>query len=664
MRGTRRIFLLRASAGAAGAALHALAARAAGRRRKKKPAGPRPLFQDRFRRGDRNGWGAPWLNQRYGRHAVVKGHKGVYRLPASETSMSYRPNPVLVLDHDVAALDLRATIGRSNPTGRMGLVARAVGYADYYACYLTGSSNSLRIVRCGYYNERGFAKKSLPFPPAAKYRMRFEVKGRGPVQLRAKAWPEGQPEPAEWTVSVLDSSKSAIVERGAFGLFFAHATDGRGCTFRTSEVVAWSGHKKSVSRPEITYALAGAPKDRVARVVAKTAVPASVTFQYGPEPTLTQSVTTVAAARTDGRSGTTSAALDLSFFAPGTAVYWRAVARRGSARVEGPTSSFKTAPAEGIPVRFAFGACSRWNATPRTSFEQIRRRLPDFFLHQGDLGYVSYRSIAHSPDCYQDHWTRMILDPHFKNMVREVPVLLTRDDEEYGGDASDRTTMRKFTPAAHGAMHANPSNDYFEFRYGDIQFFVIDCRRYSSGKKGPEDKRTKLGIEQKSWLKLRMKAAVNSGDVGLLVVCSPQAFGSDFSPASWRRAYPAEWAELIDFFDSLEAAVLIVSGDAHGHRIHEYPQKNIPANLPRILEFQSAGTEQNKWSEDIDQDVLVKRAKGSGFGLVEIGPEQEVNGQRIRTLTLSAVRSADGNTHWPPSNYLIVRGLGIFPVGL
>jgi hypothetical protein len=108
--------------------------------------------------------------------------------------------------------------------------------------------------------------------------------------------------------------------------------------------------------------------------------------------------------------------------------------------------------------------------------------------------------------------------------------------------------------------------------------------------------------------------------------------------------------------------VLIVSGDAHGHRLHEYPQKNLDPSVPRIVELVSSGTEQNKFSDDVDPRILLRQAKGSGFGLVELGPEETTGGQRVRTLTLSALRSADGAPLWAPQRYLIVRGVGIFPV--
>jgi hypothetical protein len=76
----------------------------------------------------------------------------------------------------------------------------------------------------------------------------------------------------------------------------------------------------------------------------------------------------------------------------------------------------------------------------------------------------------------------------------------------------------------------------------------------------------------------------------------------------------------------------------------------------------SSGTEQNKFNDDLDPQIVLRQAKGSGFGLVELGPEETRAGQRMRTLTLSALKSADGTPMWPPQRYLVVRGVGIFPV--
>lgn len=655
---TRRRFIRGLAAATAAAAVRAAPALARRRKPKKKPE-PKWLFRDRFRRRDAAGWGWPWFNQRYGRRWIVSDRRGIYRLPPTDNAVYYRPIPILVLEHDVANADLRATISTSNPSARFGIVARATGYADYYAAHI-GPGNHVRLVRCGHHDERVLARKPFVVEPGRRYRIRFSVRGASPVRLKVKVWPAAEVEPRSWNVDTADASAGAITAAGPFGLFAAHAVDGRGAALRVFDFVAWSQEKGSYTAPSITYSMAGPIQQSRVKVVAKTAVTARIGFEYGRDPTFSNA-RTVRAGHSSDRAQTASAWLDLGDLAPSTVVHWRAWAERRGIRVYGEPSSFRTPPAPGLPIKFAFGSCTKWQPSPKRSFDQARLQLPDFYLHQGDFGYVPHRVAAHGADTYQDHWTRMMLDPSFRALTRSVPIGMSQDDADYGTNLADRGSLRRFTIRAHDELTANPRSAYYSFRCGDVATFVIDTRRYSTGKKVPPGKRTKLGAQQKAWLFEEMSRAAED-DAGLLVVASPQAFGSDRSPASWRRGYAVEWRELMDFFESLGAPVLIVSGDAHGHRLHEYPQKNLDPSIPRIVELVSSGTEQNKFSEDVDPRILLRQAKGSGFGVVELGPEESTGGQRVRTLTLSALSSADGTPLWAPRRYLIVRGVGIFPV--
>ena len=642
-------------AAAGAAATRVSPARALARRRKRKNE---PFFSDDFQRRDRAGWGGPWFNQRYGRRWMIRSRKAIFRMGETENRNSYRPNPVLVLDHDVANVDLRATLSTSNATARIGLVARSSSYSDYYVAYLS-PDNLLRISRCGSHELTKLGKAQVRYKRDRRYRVRFQVRGDGPVRLRAKAWPVGTPEPVRWAIETTDGSPEAIIKKGAFGLLFMHATDRRAAAVRVVDFVARTGERGTSSTPSITFSFAGPPTGATARVLAKTAVPSSIRFEVATEPTFTQIVQVTEPKRTN-RAGVVKARLDVSAFGSSSVVYWRAVARRGSETVTGPTCSFRTAPAPGLPFRFAFGSCTRWEPTPKRSFDHARLKLPDLYLHQGDFGYVFSKVIDHAPDTYQDQWTRMFLDPSIAALTREVPISLARDDAEYGVNRADSKTLRRFTFKAHDQMNANPG-PYYETRHGDIAIFNIDARGFSTGRGLPERERSKLGAEQASWLKASMRKAVVD-DMGILIVSSPMAFGSDASPESWRRQYATEWAELIDSFQSLGAPVLILSGDAHGHRLHEFPQKNLQTDVPRIVEMVSSGTEQNKFYDDIDPQFLLKKAKGSGFGVVELGAEQTMGGQRSRTLTLTAVRTNDGSPYWTAS-YLAVRGFGLLPIG-
>src|SRR5918999_3701998 len=134
MSNTRRSFILRAAAATGALITRSAPSLARGKRAKKKGHGA--LFYDDFTRPDRGGWGSAWFNQRYARNWSIKDHKALYRLPATENNLYYRPNPVLVLDHDVETVDVRATVSTSNVSARIGIVLRAAGYADYYAAYL------------------------------------------------------------------------------------------------------------------------------------------------------------------------------------------------------------------------------------------------------------------------------------------------------------------------------------------------------------------------------------------------------------------------------------------------------------------------------------------------------------------------------------------------
>jgi hypothetical protein len=571
---------------------------------------------------------------------------------------------VLVLDHDVETVDVRATVSTSNSSARIGVVLRAAGYASYYAAYL-GPGDVLRITRCDHHDELLLGKSKIAFHPNQRYRIRARISGSSPTRIKAKAWPVGEFEPARWGIDITDATTQSIAGRGPFGIFAEHAVDGRGAVLRVLEFAAYSQDHRLTTPPTIAYALMGPPGNTTVRAVAKTAVPASVGFEVSKEPTFSTETRTIRAGGT-GRALTARAPIDLSMFGPSSVVYWRAFAERRGRRVHGPTSSFRTAPdpTKRLPVRFSFGSCTKWQTSPRRSFEEARLKQVDLYLHQGDFGYVKNRVIDHDPDTYQDHWTRMLMDPHLLGMTREVPFGFYQDDADYGQNNADEKTLRRFTIRAWDEMNANPPGPYFTFQYGDIHFFCLDCRRFSSGKDDPPGQRHKIGAEQKRWLFEAMSAAADR-DPGLLVVGSPQTMGSDASPGSWRRSFEAEWAEVMEFLEELGAPVLIVSGDSHGHRLYEYPQRNLDPDVPRIVEFLSSGTEQNRWSTDIDPSFLVREArKVSGFGLVEVGPEQDVAGQKTRTLTLTPISSADGTPLWRPATYLIVRGVGILPAGI
>ena len=177
---SRRGFLTKALIGSGALATRSVPA-VARKKKKKDRKKPEPaLFRDGFKRHDGRGWGDPWLNQRYGRNWTIKDHRGLLRLPASESSVNYKPVPIVVLDHDVRYLDLRATLSVSNKTMRAGLLGRMTGYSDHYAAHI-GPGNEVRIVRCGLQDEKVLKKRDLRVDENRRYRFRLQVRGIDPV---------------------------------------------------------------------------------------------------------------------------------------------------------------------------------------------------------------------------------------------------------------------------------------------------------------------------------------------------------------------------------------------------------------------------------------------------------------------------------------------------
>lgn len=657
---TRRGFMARAVALAG-----ALAARAG--LSSARPVGTGLYFRENFHRA-REGWGSPWHNPFYNHRWWVRGGRGHFRLPPPAYGRGRRSVPVFALDRDVEDLDLEAVFDTTDITARAGLFCRAVSYFDFYSCYLDEGSR-LQIARCSHHHEDVRASKKTALRRDRRYRMRFQIDGTAPTSLRAKVWPAGEREPQKWTLEYADATSDAIAGRGPFGIYLRHGQKGHGATASVDSFRARSRQRHTATDASIVYSLVGSPfaNGKAIRAVAKSSIPAAIGFEYGLDPSFSADVVSVSRQSTDGRALTRHATFDLTEFPPSSVVYWRAFTVRKKRITYGPTSTFRTPPAPPLPVKFAFGSCTQPLAADLTSFKRAQETMPDFYLHQGDFGYPRLNAPLQQADMYQDCWVRMFGDDSLTALTNSVPFAFFRDDSEYGANMADRNTLMPFTIRAHEELNANPSNSFFKFRYGGVSFFVIDCRRFSTGEKRPNGTkipkrdRSKLGAEQTKWLKRSMRKAVDGGE-GLLVVCSPMAFGSDLQEGNWRHEYTAEWRELQSFFMELKAPVLIVSGNSHGHKINEYPHRKMDPNLPRVVEFVSSGTEQYKWPEDEDPDVLVKAVKGDAFGLVELGPEQQVGDQIVRTLSLTCVKSTDGTPRFK-SDYVVVPGLGILPAG-
>lgn len=558
-----------------------------------------PLFSDSFgRKSTRRGWGRPWFNQRYGNKWAVSKRTGIYTLPEPQANAgAFNPNPVLVLDRDVAAVTVKALVSASSSGGRFGVVARAGGYSDYYAAYLDG--DVVRISRIAVNKEDELAVSAVPAVVGGKsYWISLSVTGTGaPVTLAAKVWRPGTKEPAGPTLRAQDTAPPQEVLRPApFGLLFFHDDRGRGpVTFKVRRFVATSSEARAATEPRLTYALAGRSEREPAgtyktRLAAKADVPADIVFHVGTNPQLTQ-FTVIAPAEKFSKPITAKASL--TGLAAGETVYWRAVAKsRSGGRSRSTIRSFRT-PADGGVVSFAFGSCSHLYPVAR-SYLEASNLDPLFFAHLGDFGYAHGdhgATMALRSDSYQDRWIRMLDRFPVRKLHEKAAWLMLQDDHDYGAENATRATVKPFATGAWGQLSANFDGGagYFDTRFGDVHCFFVDVHRYSD-EQAVEDSAAHsiLGAEQKTWLKESMRAS----SAPLLVLFSPMPFwGLGPGDLTWKRAFATEGEELLTFFFGLQTdgrRVLICAGNAHAQYIARHRD---PAGGKDVVEFVSSGTD-------------------------------------------------------------------------
>jgi len=593
------------------------------------------LFQDSFkRRGTSKGWGRPWFNQRRGLPWGIARKKAFYKIPAPQLGAGrHSPDPVIVLNHDVADVDVKARLSASNPKARFGVVARTVGYSNYYGAYLEnqGAKGSfLHVSRFSLRDEKVLKSVSRAVAANTQYWVRLKVTGTNPVAIQAKAWEVGKAEPRAWAVSLSDTDPQRRIERpGAFGFLFAHDDNSRkAARFKAAQFSASSAEVKTKTPARVTFAFTGRtlPGATVGtydtQAIAKTDIPATVRFHVSTSSRM-RNATIVAPTKTFTQPLTARATF--SGLDDGTTYYWRAVATAKSGRISRSSiRSFKTPLAPGT-VSFAFASCSH-SVSISKSFQTAAKLTPDFFVHLGDFGYAQNdkggAAAAHSAPAYQDRWVRMLGRSQMQQLHKSSSFIMRQDDHDYGNNNCWKDTVRSFTKPAWDQMSANATSErYFDMRFGDVHCFFLECHAYSDdplASGGPGG--TILGAQQKAWLKSSMQAS----DASVLVVFSTLPFhGGGEGAGTWKKRFANEGDELKSFFFGLQGTsrrVIICSGNAHAQVLNQF-QKSGSRDL---FEFVSSGTDSfaSTTGRPIPSDgtMMPDRAQkeAAGFGLVTV----------------------------------------------
>ncbi|KAK7049214.1 hypothetical protein VNI00_005815 [Paramarasmius palmivorus] len=199
----------------------------------------------------------------------------------------------------------------------------------------------------------------------------------------------------------------------------------------------------------------------------------------------------------------------------------------------------------------------------------------EFMLFLGDFIYADVPVYTgEDKESYRRLYRRNYQSPSFRKVYERLPILFTYDDHEiinnFDGNGNDSKIPYPSASDAFRLYSAESNYDsnaedthYYNFRYGDIAFFVMDTRRYRSDKSEDPSTRTMLGDTQLAalhdWL-----AQVNHTATFKFVVSSvpfTSLWTHDAQIDSW-AAYPTEKETLLSAMYSVPN-VFILSGDRH-----------------------------------------------------------------------------------------------------
>lgn len=136
----------------------------------------------------------------------------------------------------------------------------------------------------------------------------------------------------------------------------------------------------------------------------------------------------------------------------------------------------------------------------------VESRATEFMLFLGNFVYIDLpQPLGFDTHHYRRAYKQVYASPSWTPTLRDLPFMHMYDDHEIKQDWSDNTTSvfrDAMEPFLNYQGNANPKataldRNYYNFRRGDVDFFVMDTRKYRSPSSVPDGpQKTMLGGEQ------------------------------------------------------------------------------------------------------------------------------------------------------------------------
>lgn len=223
---------------------------------------------------------------------------------------------------------------------------------------------------------------------------------------------------------------------------------------------------------------------------------------------------------------------------------------------------------------FAFGSCAR-DQSPQPVWELIRAENPQLVMLLGDNVYADTTDVNVMKSAYE----RLASKPEFAALRRQVPILATWDDHDYGAnDAGADYPMRRMSQQVFASFWYPEQSSFTEqqgvyhsreYRVGEltVQVIMLDTRYHRSpikrGLFGYQENNdphaTILGESQWRWLRSQLTRPADLRFIG----SSIQFVAKDHGYEKWAN-FPQERQKMLDLISETRAGgVIFLSGDRH-----------------------------------------------------------------------------------------------------
>ena len=304
------------------------------------------------------------------------------------------------------------------------------------------------------------------------------------------------------------------------------------------------------------------------------------------------------------------------------------------------TFFFTTFPKQGQPGKFLLGFGGGAGYTPQHEYmwNTILSHHPQFFLLLGDNVYIDH---PERPATQQFCYYRIQSRSEYRRFSGNTPIYAIWDDHDFtfndgkGSPFVDKPAWKmdvwrlfknQWNNPSYGAGDEHPGC-WFDFSYGDVDFFMLDCRYYREQPKG-NPAASMLGKFQKQWLFSKLKNSTATFKV--LVSSVPWAKGTKPGSLDTWDGHPQEREEIFQFIEKNRVeGIVLLSADRHRsdawriERPHGYS----------FYEFESSKLT-NIHTHKVMQGALFGYNKKCSVGLLEFDTSQDDPQVSYRILSI------------------------------